>query len=264
MYATNFEYANNNTTDDPINLTTLTHSSDENNNGYEALTFILQVLVIISALLSISWTPVTLKRMDAEHVGKTFTLTDYIFELMWNMLCISSRVIALALFASSDQSFWLGPLFIFHQILFWIFMTCTQTSYGYEHQQIVVILVAIYSFFNIYLPKTYYDHILYFRHTMYWIIMMIENTILITVWYTSIDGLNLWYHVPAIIYVIVSYLLSFIVKTFHFAIQGTNKVDNIKAQMSEFRTAFAGVQCVTASSLSKGTNINYLKKGLTG
>ncbi len=63
---------------------------------------------------------------------------------------------------------------------------------------------------------------------MYWLLMMIENTIFISIWYTSTEGLGLWYHDPAISYVMIAYFMSFILKTFHAWIKDYNKNKEIR------------------------------------
>ena len=52
-------------------------------------------------------------------------------------------------------------------------------------------------------------------YVFYWFVTMIQNTILISIWFAATVDAQLWYRIPAIMYVIVAYLVSFIVKTVH-------------------------------------------------
>ena len=174
-------------------------------------------------MLSISWSAVTLKRANDEEDQGYFKLIDYMLELIWNILCISSRVIALALFATV-QTHWFAGLFAMI-ILFALPHTSSigdvndrgETDYCVYIS--LVILFASNSVFNIFLPSMYFTyHLPYLAYAVYWLLMMVENTVFITIWYISVNGQDLWYHTPAIVYVIVAYLLSFIVKTFYASI----------------------------------------------
>ena len=206
-------------------------------NGDEVLTFLLQILVIVSAMLSISWSAVTLKRVDYEEDEFVdFTLADYVLELIWSILCISSRVIALALFATV-QTHWFAGLLAGQVVIAMIILFALphtpfigdvndrgETDYCVYIS--LVILFASNSVFNIFLPSMYFTyHLPYLAYAVYWVLMMVENTVFITIWYISTNGQHLWYHTPAIVYVIVAYLLSFIVKTFYASIMGINQDD---------------------------------------
>ena len=215
-----------------------TEAKEKVTNINEKLTFVLQILVIISALLSMSWSSMNTRRVDEELVlensgvvmfSEDFMLQDYILEMIWNMLCISSRIIVLALFASV-QTYWFAGLISGQVVLFSSLFLCTILLHAGIHSKLYVfasillsILLGINTIFNIFLPAKVYDiRLPYLLYAVYWIIMMVENTILITIWYHSTNELEMWYHVPAIVYVVIAYILSFILNTFHTSMKDYN------------------------------------------
>ncbi len=179
-----------------------------------------------------------MKRVDDKKEGEDSNLLDYFLELIWNILCISSRVIVLALFASV-QRYWFAGLISCQVVLFsilfffkfihseWFKSRITDKIDNFLHLLLIIIL-GTNSVFNIFLPAEYYDRMPYLLYAFYWLLMMIENTVFITIWYTSSAGLGLWYHNPALAYVIIAYFLSFILKTFHTWIKDYNKNEDIR------------------------------------
>ncbi len=197
----------------------------------EAFTLTLQILVIISALFSISWSSVTLKRVDDKEEGEDSTLLDYFLELVWNILCISSRVIALSLFASV-QRYWFAGLITFQVVIVTLIFglrTLDELDDCFNTFSFILlsIILGTNSVFNIFLPAEYYDRMPYVFYAFYWLLMMIENIVFITIWYTSTSGLGFWYHDPAIVYVIIAYFVSFMLKTIHTWIKDYNQNEDI-------------------------------------
>ncbi len=203
------------------NITVSNNYDTDENNIEDMVTLALQVFVLVTALLSISWGAVSLKKnTEQDETGEDeqnlWGTTDYICDTTWNALCISSRVIALALFASRER-FWFAGVVVLHTFIFLIMYVLQTRNLGdYEdtfdiYYQSVVL--AVTSNFNIILS---YERSLrtYYKYLNYWIAIMIENIILITIWYTLSSGDNLWYHNPAIAYVITAYFLSFFIKTY--------------------------------------------------
>ncbi len=54
----------------------------------------------------------------------------------------------------------------------------------------------------------------YTIYACYWLIVRIENTILISIWYTLSSDDGFWYHSPAIAYMIPTYFASIFIKTY--------------------------------------------------
>ena len=93
-----------------------------NSQKYDnAVTFALQVISIITALLSMLWGAVSLKRSrdqdsDGEDEEMYWGPMEYICDMLWNTLCISSQVITLALFASREK-YWFAGVLTVHVIV---------------------------------------------------------------------------------------------------------------------------------------------------
>ena len=82
---------------------------------------------VISSLLVISSGAVTFNKTFNNLEDSSFTARDYILAMLWNILAISSRVIALALFASQYRYWFAGVVIV--QCLLWaaaafIILTC--------------------------------------------------------------------------------------------------------------------------------------------
>ncbi len=132
------------------NYTTTNSTNDDDDD--EVVTFLLQILVIVSAM--------PLKRVDKEEDEEMFTLADYALELIWNILCISSRVMALALFAVLLA----GQVVIVMIILFalphtpYIGDVDDRGETNYCVYISLVMLFATNSLFNLFLPSMYFTY----------------------------------------------------------------------------------------------------------
>ena len=198
------------------------------------ITFVLQILAILSAFFSISWSSVNLKKVDDDDEGEEVTKTDYGIEMIWNMLCVSSRVIVLVLLATMryKHSFYIVTVFqviiffYFFRIMFYNSHYSMYDNGSYFRKFLCLLLffmLGVNSLFNIFLPVMFYNNRLaYPIYVTYWFLMMVENSIVIGIWYHFTIGQGLWYHIPATIYVMAAYFISFIVKTFHTWIKEYN------------------------------------------
>ena len=202
------------------NGTDFTNEKEDDNDIKDAITFALQVLVIITALLSISWGAVRLKRSrdqddDGEDEEVYWGALDYICDMTWNVLCISSRVITLALFASSEK-YWFAGIMTAHiaiALVIYLYLTYKIEYYEVIFEMVLIsVPCTISAIFNISL--TYVPRLRTYKiYLCYWIMILIENTILISIWYTQTSDDSLWYHTPAIVYVLTAYSMSFFIKT---------------------------------------------------
>ena len=253
---------------------------------------ILQILAVISALLSLSWLAVTYKAQEDSDDGphdppRPFTAADYILEMLWNTLAISCRVIALSLFGSQYRYWFAGVVVM--QCLFWtaciayiereyisdwkdilemlwnvlaiscriIALSLFGSQYRYWFAGVVVMQCLFWTACIAYIERELisdWKDIFIFRLTQglaytfnitvtsnapagddegcvvtypwyifYWFITMLVNTILISIWFTTTADTQLWYKIPATTYVIVGYFVSLFVKTFHTNIRKHNR-----------------------------------------
>ena len=63
----------------------------------------------------------------------------------------------------------------------------------------------------------------FFCYLLYWILMFIENTVMIALWYQWSSDLHIWYHDAALAFVIAGYVLSLIVKCLHCSVYNDKK-----------------------------------------
>ncbi len=199
---------------------------------------LLQILVLISSLLSTSWGATAFKNeYDSDEAyydpPRPFTVHDYILEMTWNILAISCRVIALALFASQYQYWFAGVVVV--QFVLWaaaiMYIEREHISACGNNTLWMRIAQGIGYTFNIILISIQIDNkdlgasivIRYPWYVFYWFITMLQNTILISIWFTVTADTELWYRIPTITYVMVAYFVSLLVKTFLTSIRKHNK-----------------------------------------
>ncbi len=218
-----------------LNRSTVAIPKQENGESEEGVvSFALQIISILSSLMSISWGAVKMKKSEDEGEGLfVVTTLDIVLDMVWNLLCMSSRVIVLALFASRFiLEFWVLISFHFAVISSIFFEktykkdnTCIRCEKLCEGCFQSLLYGIGCSFFNM-IQVTVRRHNLrsYRVYVLYWLIMTLENTILIVVWYWKVETEGLWYDVPAIVYVVTAYTTSFFVKTWHVCYRNHNRV----------------------------------------
>ncbi len=173
-----------------------------------------------------------------QHVRRTscrLVLLDFVIELIWNILCISSRIIALSLFATIYR-YWFAGIVIVHIIV--IFLATLRKDFHENKQQHntdseeVCITAVVYSLglgigylFNVLLVRRAFRS--YVFYMCYWLVLMVETIILITVWYFETKGEGLWYHEASIACIIPAYFISFVIKTLHVSTFAGNKGKSI-------------------------------------
>ncbi len=205
-------------------------SSDD---GGFSLTLILQIITVITSLLSISWGATSFKAEGEEEDDAeiSFETMDYIMDLVWNILCISARILALSLFATVYR-YWFAGIVTFHITIIFIMMVFNRNidtsmdtgdwvsfvifSLGLGIGYLLNILMVSYNQVSL----VFQTYVFYF---CYWMVLMIETTILISIWYAENQDNDLWYNDVAIAYVITAYSISVAIKTFHVSTFQQNK-----------------------------------------
>ncbi len=192
------------------------------NDSDISLTLILQVMSVITSLLSISWGATSYKVINDEENGNlSFETMDYALDVTWNILCISARILALSLFATIYR-YWFAGIVTVHItiiffIVFFIFICADKTAWLLG--VISGLGIGVTLLFNVFLLGGEK----YIAFLFYWVIIMIETVIIISVWYVDTPDKNLWYHNAAIAYVIPAYFVSVFIKTFHLSTFESNK-----------------------------------------
>ncbi len=190
-----------------------------------SFTLVLQVITIITSLLSISWGATSFKAEQEEDME----LLELGIELIWNILCISSRIIALSLFATIYR-YWFAGMVIFHIIIifFAILLKDTDENSGVGDWVVSFIFglgFGIGYLFNVLLVEFAFESYVFYMG--YWLVLMVETTILISVWYVKTNGEDLWYHDTSIACIIPAYFISFVIKTLHVSTFEGNKERSI-------------------------------------
>ncbi len=164
--------------------------------------------------------------IELDEKNREWTLKDMVVDMIWNVLAITSRVLALALFAGY-QPWWFWGL-IFAQLI----IVAIIEYFGASHHKseaaelssrvFVSLFASASMMFNLFWAFHTVPFLLYF---VYWLIMFAENVEFISLWFYWSTGLGLRYHEAAITYVIAAYALSFIVHSVHMCCGGEVKVE---------------------------------------
>ena len=139
---------------------------------------------------------------------------DMVVDMVWNVLAISSRVMTLALFASY-RLYWFWSLVgaqiaVTTPVIFWY-----GHRNGHLHCNIFDVFASIFTacgfLFNIFAAGS----ISFCMYLLYWTFILIENTVMISLWYQWSSDFGFWYHDWAISFVVCANVLSLIVKCIH-------------------------------------------------
>lgn len=151
----------------------------------------------------------------------SFSWKDMVVDLIWNILVLSSRVLALALFAGSTLLGFLGLASVQVMVGF---------AYAYSEMEknnrssLFPLCFAVSSIFNL---QAYYKVTISFKtYLLYWLVMFVENTVLILLWFHWSADRGLWYHEAVLIWVIWACFASFLVECAHMYFYADNSKTN--------------------------------------
>ncbi len=172
-----------------------------------------------TSLVSISWGAVCTSNLFHK---KLYTVFDHISEMIWNILAISCRVITLTLFASQFK--YVFGAVVVGQLLFWLIMIFYAERKNINSTEFPVIVkmgqTIGYTFNLLQISGDENSPILrYPWYLFYWMVTMIQNAIMILIWFNATADMNLWYGSLAVHYVLIAYPVSLLVKTFHTIIR---------------------------------------------
>ena len=182
---------------------------------------------IVISFLSVSFGFVTFRQATLQDTDWNWTWKDVVVDMVWNIMSISSRVIALTLFASYEVH-WFWSIAGTHTVfMIGVSYFLERGDNSRDAAKVCVHMggaawMGFGSLFNFCAdsgqPKRFYF--------MYWLIMFIENTTMISLWYQWTIGLGLWYHDAALVFVIVVHLLSLVVECLHAYFYNDRKKKN--------------------------------------
>ena len=157
-------------------------------------TLVVQVTAVITSFMSLSLGFMTY-RDDVEYMQGRWTWKDMAVDMVWNILSISPRVIALVLFASY-QLYWFWGLVITHIVGVTVFvfivtrfMTHVYNLFESVFYSIVSGMVSIFTLF-----VTLFVKVRFHYYLLYWIVTFVENTVMISLWYQWSSDFGFWYH----------------------------------------------------------------------
>ena len=181
---------------------------------------IIQVAAIITSVLSLCLGFATFHQSVEEDVE--WTRIDMAVDMVWNLLSISPRVIALALFASF-QLYWFWGLII-AQVVIAIISLIMFLYFILKVGNVADIFIGcgFIGISSIFTMFTFFPTI-FPIYLLYWAVMFIENTVMISLWHQWSDGLEFWYHDLALLYVIIAYVVSLIIKSVHLYFYKPNR-----------------------------------------
>ncbi len=152
--------------------------------------------------------------LDEEN--RDWTWKDMVVDMIWNVLAISSRVLALALFAGYQLYCWLGLVsgqFVILAIVKYVLPSKFKTeNVGKCTWVFVSLFVSSLMIYNLFYAFPPVPCLLYFVYSS---LIFVENVVFVSLWFYWSSGLGLWYHEAAIAYVICAYALSFVVHFVH-------------------------------------------------
>ena len=158
---------------------------------------------------------------NAEH--KIWDWKDMLVDMVWNILSVGPRVIALALFASY-QIYWFWGLIglqLIGAMLILLPIICKGSVKFCECT--VCIAAGLFTGLGTVFTMFVFLPVPFFCYLLYWILMFIENTVMISLWHQWSSGLGLWFDDAALAFVTVGYVLSLIIKCVHCSFYNKNK-----------------------------------------
>ena len=140
---------------------------------------------------------------------------DAAVDVVWNLIFISARVITLALFASYQITWFWGLIIAQMVVVAIIISSLFHRNTDDEHSVFYRLFASCFSgigmVFNMFsahpIPVKFYVYL------VYWAFMFIEDTVMISLWYTWTESLGLWYHDVAIGCVIPAHIVALVIKS---------------------------------------------------
>ena len=173
---------------------------------------IMQTATVISSLLTLCQGFAAWRNLWEEAAGNTDWSMG--IDMLWNVLSVSPRVIALALFASY-QPFWFWALVIVQIVIVTVvFIVSVIRNDKIEGTRDILISLGfglfngIGTIFNMFAVVT----IPFSVYLYYWLVVFTENSAMILLWYIWSSDRELWYHDVALGFVSVSYVVSLVIE----------------------------------------------------
>lgn len=144
----------------------------------------LNIIAVVASIASLAWSLVSYAHAARMcHYLKGLSICGYIFQVLYRILMITSRVVALALFAS-EYKWWIFAAVIFHFLLMIYLVSFEKTDFCGNAVleflfQVLIAFIYIFCFINA-KNGTSRQHV-----TLYYTLFFMENSIMIAAWYPS-------------------------------------------------------------------------------
>nr|XP_027197694.1 XK-related protein 6-like isoform X2 [Dermatophagoides pteronyssinus] len=164
-----------------------------------------------------AWCLVTYIRMLRMSLAnkKNMTYPGAIVQFFWRFFMLSSRVLALSLFAS-EFTYYIGIVCVVHWLIMFIWIVNMKTTFCDNRIEelfynAVLALIFIFCYFNpVEGPSRK-------RYLFYYTVMFIENLIILLLWYNVCDIFK-WYRLPAFILFFTSFFIGLIFMSMYYLI----------------------------------------------
>ena len=142
-----------------------------------------------SSLLSMIWAILAYSKSlrDFRKQGYKLSLPGLLFQLLWRISMVTSRVVAMVLFASSFQN-WLFVALGTHWLLMTTWLICQRTRFctdedGKEHPCREKLFCAVIGFMYIFCFFNTREGMTRKRVVLFYSIILVENSLLVSMWY---------------------------------------------------------------------------------
>ena len=152
---------------------------------------IFQLASIISSLIYISWSLASYHRAVRRCIPskRKMSVMAIILQILWRFFTLTSRLVAIGLFISA-YSYWILPIAIGHWGVMTIWIMHQGTSFCRSEQleylfNMIIGTVYLFCLLNIKDEPTRY------KYSAYYVIVFIENTLFIALWYMKVTSHSL-------------------------------------------------------------------------
>ena len=181
----------------------------------------MRIITIVTSLVSLSFGFVSWRLFLEKEKSENWewNIIHTAADMLWNLIFITARVITLALFASYEPYwFWgfiVAQIVVVTIIVFSIGLRTSIKDHYYGHLLPYHILTSCFTgigmVFNMFFAHP--SPVKFRIYLLYWTLMFIEDTVMISLWFVWSSDLGLWYHDVAIGCIIPVHVVALIIKS---------------------------------------------------
>ena len=177
----------------------------------------MRIITIVTSLVSLSFGFVSWRLFLEKEKSENWewNIIHTAADMLWNLIFITARVITLALFASYEPYwFWgfiVAQIVVVTIIVFFIGLRSEYNSHSLPYHFLTSCFTGFGMVFNMFFAHP--APVKFRIYVLYWILMFIEDTVMISLWFVWTSDLGLWYHYVAIECIIPAHVLALIIKS---------------------------------------------------